>query len=489
MIIKVKKDWKDLADSKPCKGGLTRRDFLARGMATGLMAAAVPKAAFGQTAASNNCPAPSRPKGALAQFFAEGGPTMGARFISEAQAAAMNANMASNYGISGQGNLQKLGPNMVVDKTSPFGFTILQGPPGYPGGATAWQTKVLAKISGGAHLGPFNQDDGAGINSGLLGGVSPFKMSQMGKDIKIGVANTLAAWANGLPSAAVSSSNLAPAKLANTFSMTPAASGLVTANALTAASNTVSALTAALDPVFNISMRKGAQQLMQAAGCAFYGNSALADPTYGTTLFNPTQITALQSVTVANLTSEEQAQLAAFYQSAAGVAGGIIIQFGGRDYHGQSPQNSIAPADIEEARAVVMFLAACDAAQAPGALIYTANGQAIANGTSSVTATINGTQVSMNAANAAADAGGAYNAGLIIFYDPNGSPPAAQFTGTVASDGSATTDPNVGSSKDAVAGLYLSALKWIQGGTVSQQAVSAMQASGAAATPTNVMVI
>jgi len=41
---------------------------------------------------------------------------MGARFISEAQAAVMNAGMAANYGIAGQATLVRLGPNMVVDQ-------------------------------------------------------------------------------------------------------------------------------------------------------------------------------------------------------------------------------------------------------------------------------------------------------------------------------------------------------------------------------------
>jgi hypothetical protein len=494
MTYKSKKNWKDLVEFSHSHG-MSRRELLRMGLATGAMSVAYHGLFLGGLiekayADTMNCPAPVRNPGAIGQLFSEGGPTMGARFIGEAQAALMSAGMASNYGISGQANLMKLGPNMVIDKTSPFGITLLQGPPGYAGGAAAWQTNVLSKISGGAHLGQFNQDDGAGVNTGLLGGVSPFKKSQMGKDLAINVRNSLAAWAAGLPAAAVSKNNLAPSSFANAFSLVPAANGLTNSDALAAASDAANSLSAALSPVLNTTTRKGSKEFLQSAGCAFYGNSALADPNYGSKLFNPTGITALTSkLTVNQLSNQEQALLAGYYQSAMGVAGGVILELNGRDYHGSSPQNVIAPADIEEARAIVMFLAACDAAQAPGAMMYFSNGQAIAKGVQSVNANINGTNMTMNAPVASGDAGGAYNAGLIIFYSPTGSPPAAAFTGTVDSNGSARIDAKVGSSKEAVAGLYLSALKWINGGSVPQAAISAMQNSGVAANPSNIMVI
>jgi hypothetical protein len=241
--------------------------------------------------------------------------------------------------------------------------------------------------------------------------------------------------------------------------------------------------------VFKTDERKGGQLLNTNAGCAFYGNSALADPNYGRTLFTPANIGALTSkLAVAQLSNAEQAQIAGFYQSAAGVAGGVVIQFNGRDYHGDSAQ-SITNDDVEEARAIVMFLAACDAAQAPGAMIYLSNGQAIADGTQQANANINGATTAVNAPSAQGDAGGAYNAGLILFYDPKGAPPAARFTGTVNQDGNAKTDPNVGSSQEAVAGLYLSALSWITGGKIPQAAIAKMQAAGVAGMPTRAMVI
>ena len=493
MIIKSKKNWKDLVDDKKHAPALTRREFLQAGLATGTMSVLMTNLVAAQFAskafaADVICPPPSLVPGAIAQIFSEGGPTMGARFISEQQAALMNAGMAANYGISGQATLRKLGPNMVVDRTSAFGFTILQGPPGYPGGATAWQANVLTKISGGGHLGPFNADDGAGSDSGLLAGVSPFKASQMGKDLKINVSNKLATWAEGLPSSSVGSST--PANLSGTFSLTPAANGLINSNALTLSSKASNSISQALSGVFGNAQRKGASALATSAGCAFYGNAALADPAYGTTLFNPANIPALTAkVTVGTLTQSEQGQLSAFYQSARGVAGGVLLQFNGRDYHGGDPQTDIGPKDIEEARSIVMFLAACDAAQAKGSLIYFSNGQAVANGAAAITANINGVNSAMMAPSAQGDAGGAYNAGLIIFYDPAGSPPQAKFTGTVDSNGNAKTDAGVASSKEAVAGLYLSALAWVNNGTIPQTALSTMKSTGVAGDTSRIVVI
>ena len=490
MLIRIPKTWKDLVDNKPQHApSPSRRELLRRGLATGAMSVALPELvvqALASTARAAGCPEPVRNLGAVAQIFSEGGPTMGARFIGDKQAEMMNQAMARNYGI--KGTLQKLGPNLVIDKTSPFGFTLLQGPPGYPGGAAAWQTNVLSKLSGGGHLGQFNADDGAGENTGLLGGISPFKSTQMGKDLALNARSARARWADGLPSAEVKG-RITPASFASTFSLTPAARGFTSSEAMTSASRAANAIAQALAPVFGTSQRKGADRMMASAGCAFYGNSALADPNYGASLFDPAQLPALAStMTVANLTDQEKAQAAAFFQSAQGVAGSVTMQFGGRDYHGADPGNRIAPADIEEARAIVMFLAACDAAKAPGAMIYLSNGQAIADGTASVQATINGQAATIDAPRAQGDAGGAYNAGLILFYDPKGSPPQAKMTGTINENGNARIDSAVGSSQLAVAGLYLSALKWISGGTVSNAAVAAMQSAGVT-NPTGAIVI
>jgi hypothetical protein len=462
------------------------------GVATVLLAESM--AGDARAAAPSNCPQPVMAMGALAQIFSEGGPTMGARFIGDDQAAAMTATMAANYGISGQSNLVKVG-TLNVDRTSPFGATLLQGPPGYR--ADQWAA-VLAKVSGGGHRGQFNQDDGGGVNTGLLGGASPFKASQMGKDIRINNNNRLATWANGLPTSLIKG-QLTPDALSKVYSLIPPAAGLTNASAMTASADAANALSATMSRLFGLGTRAASSNVLTATNCGFYGSSALADPSYGPNLFTPANIAGLSGIagaatsTDANganpitntFTDAESALLAAFYQSAMGVTGGVFIEYGGRDYHGQDPTTVIAPKDIEEARAIVMFLAACDLAHAKGALIYLANGQAIAKGTQQTANTIGGNAVTLNTPVADGDAGGAYNAGLILFYDPAGSPPAATFTGTIDANGKVKGDSRIASSNDAVAGLYLSALQHI--GADVGQATAAMQKVGSARTPSNLM--
>jgi len=65
-------------------------------------------------------------KGALAQIFSEGGPTMGARFIGDDQATSMNATMPPTMASPFKPTSSASG-NLRVDKTSPFGATLLQG--------------------------------------------------------------------------------------------------------------------------------------------------------------------------------------------------------------------------------------------------------------------------------------------------------------------------------------------------------------------------
>jgi hypothetical protein len=251
--------------------------------------------------------------------------------------------------------------------------------------------------------------------------------------------------------------------------------------------------------MFGIDGRKGGSNVLNATSCGFYGSSALADPSYGLNLFTPASVPDLAGMagqatsgpTGAPITNtfsqQELALLAAFYQSAKGVAGGVFIEYGGRDYHGADPQGDIAPKDIEEARAIVMFLAACDKANARGAMIYLSNGQAIAKGAQATTNTIGGNTVNLNSPIADNDAGGNYNAGLVLFFEPDSAkaPPAAKFTGTINMNGSVKIDPNVGSSNDAVAGLYLSALTHI--GADVGKATGAMQKVGTAQNPSKLM--
>jgi hypothetical protein len=183
---------------------------------------------------------------------------------------------------------------------------------------------------------------------GLIGGVGNFKSSQMSKDLRIGINNKMATWASGLPASAVSRNGLTPAILSRTFSITPSTANLANAQTMSDAANAASDIAEALGGVLGNSNRNGATALANSAGCAIKGNAALADPNFGTSLFTPTGITALTNVmNVASLTATEQAQLAAYYQSAKGVIGGVMLQYNGRDYHGQNPATVIAPADIE----------------------------------------------------------------------------------------------------------------------------------------------
>jgi len=492
MLIKVKKNSKDLMEFCPTQAKhrveLSRREYIKGAAAASLISTFVPESVLRSVAnaAELVCPAPVREIGAIAQIYASGGSTVSARWISDQQAAAAaaNAGMARNYGIDAT-TLIRLGPNVNIAGNSPFGFALLQGPPGYAGGPAAWRTNVLSKLSSGAHMGPFNQDDNQ--NTGIVGGASPYKPSLMGKDLKIQAGGALATWANGLPSASAGNLNNANSPFINTFSLTPAATGLINSNAMTAASAASASLADAMSAVLKTNERKGAAELRNSAGCGLLGNSQLADPAYGANLFNANNIAALSGrMTLAQLTNTERNLLAAYYQSAMGVAGAVVEQLGGRDYHNQDPQGNIGPRSIEEARHIVMFLAACEAANAPGALIYSSDGFAISIGTTTTNFTVNG--VANNAIQtqtADGDAGGTYNAGLVLFYHPNGTVPQANFTGTLdATTGRVRTDPNVASSREGFAGLYLSALKFIRNGNIPAAALAKVKAAGLKGTAT-----
>ena len=471
MIIRTKKTWKELCDTNVEKhDGVGRRDFLQKGLATGVMSICLPNLVTGRliekaSAADLSCPAPAQVKGAIAQIYAEGGPTMGARFIGEAQAQSMSAGMASNYGISGAANLVKIGTNLYVDKTSPFGAALLLGPRGWVGGQAAWKSQVLDKIVGGGHLGQFSADDGAGQNSGLIGLSSGLKTSVMGKDISVGVGSTLAAFAQGMSVAAVNSATVA--NFARTFTLTPAAAGLISSSTMDLASDAANGISDGLALALETGSRKAASIVKTSAGCGFYGNSPMADPNYGTRIFTPNDARLISKINnITALSAEEQAYLGAYFQSALGFAGGVFTEYGGRDYHGSDPLTNVAVKDIQEARNIVMFLAACAAADAPGAIMYTSNGQAIANGVTNGNVNIEGQAVNVNGPNAAGDAGGSYNAGLIIMFSPTGNLPNSKLTGTVDSNGNCKIDPNVGSSKEAMTGLYASAVAFVNNGSI-----------------------
>jgi hypothetical protein len=481
MRIKVHKSWKESIDKKP-HPTFSRRDFLSRGLATSVATVAIPHAlsmamaknAFGSAA---SCPPAVRTPGALAQIYRDGGPTVGAMFLNQQQVSIMSANMASRYGIV-QTDIAQVGANWSLATSSPFAIGLMTAPAGYS--QAAWNA-VLMKTSLGGHYGAFNQDDGAGENSGLLGGASTFKPSVLGKDLRFGNTAALANWAQGIPSTGVSGSptNLTPANVAKNFGISPA--GNTTSALMTNAAVASESLSQLFLGLFGAN-RTNAQGAVSKATCGFYGDSVLADPTYGNSLFNPAAIAALNSgITLGSLTPAEQALLAAYYQSATGSLGGVFAQQGGCDYHGQSVQNTIAPSDYAAGRMVAMFVAACQIAGTKGAMIMLHNGQAIASGV--VQATVGPNGVTTQGPSAQGDAGGAYNAGVILAYDPS-SPPALSSTGTFnTTSGDVTAAPAVAASSDAVAGLYLTAIAHL--GLSVSQAASLMQQGS----PQNIMLI
>jgi hypothetical protein len=499
MSYQAPKKPKDMIES-PNHPVITRRDLLARGLVTGAMSMAIPKLLnnIGGEAFAAGVPAvcqtttstlPAQFAGAIGQILAcdrvggAGGPVMGARFISADQAnMSASSGLFTNYGIN-RNFLVPVGTNLFVDSMSPFGFTLLQGPAGFPGGSTAWRANVLSKVSGGGHMGPFKDDDGGADALGLLGSMSPYKKSALGKDLRLSNQHVSATWSAGAPAASFSSP-YSPTSFANVFGLTPRASGFTTDKAMSNASDAANSLSQVFSGLFGTKARKGASKMMVDAGCAFYGNIALADPNYGTKLFTPAQIPSLAGLTINS--PQEQAQLAAFYRAATGEAGGVVIQYDGRDYHPGATIDDVANADVEDARSFVMFLAACAAAPngtgfgQPGALMYMSNGNANANGQTSRSVMVDGVAQTLNVPTAVGDSGGTYNAGLIMFYSPLGAPPAGRFTGTLRADnGNVTADTNVSSVDNAVAGLYLSAFKFASSDhTIPQSLIDAMKAAG-----------
>lgn len=482
MIIRVKKSWKEFVDKKP-HPTLSRRDFLSRGLATSVATVALPQAfsmAMAKKAlgSATSCPPQVRTPGGIAHIYRDGGPTVGASFINQKQAGFMNATAASNYGIV-QSNLVQVGANYYVSSSSPFGMALMTPPPGF---TQAQWNAILMQTSLGGHYGAFNQDDGAGQNTGLIARSSKFKPSLLGKDLAINSTDTLASWAQGFPSTGVSGSttNLSGANVAKNFSISPSTG--ITSQLLTNSAQAADSLSQLFLPLLGAN-RTQAQGAVQTAVCSFYGDSQLASSTFGTSLFVPTNVSALNSaITLASLSNEEQALLSAFYQSATGTIAGVHIQQNGNDYHGQSVGGTINPQDYEAGRMVAMFLAACSIAGAPGALIMTHNGQAIASGTQSAAFTFGSNNQNLTATGPVAqgDAGGAYNAGFILCFSPS-SAPALSTTGTFnTSSGNVTAASTVSATGDAIAGLYLTALAYL--GLNVTAAANIMAASGASST-------
>ena len=183
------------------------------------------------------------------------------------------------------------------------------------------------------------------------------------------------------------------------------------------------------------------------------------------------------------------AQLSAFARAADGTVSGVVIENGGRDYHGQTP-TVIGTADNEDANVFRAWLAAMitSSGKVGGAFIMTSNGQAIANGSNSIT--ING--LTANAPAAQGDAGGNLNAGIIVLYAPMGTtPPAVTSTGTFNSmTGDVAVSSVIGNSVNSMASLYLTALSYVNGGSANiAKATAQMAASGVNAPASSLLLI
>jgi hypothetical protein len=485
MLIRIPRNWNDKRGKD--HRGITRRDFIHRGLITSSVAAVLPHTLLGSwiqnAEAATTCPPQVRKTGLLAQVFREGGPTIGGSSpLHSIQATGMTANAAANYGIV-QADIVQTGANWYVSKSSPFGASVLAPPPGYT--QTTWNA-VLKLSSLGGHYGPFGADDGAGVDLGHLGAAARFKASAYGKDVRIANGNAKAIWAEGQPAASTGTDpgNLTVSTLAGKFGITP--SGGITPQVMTNAATAADSLSSIFSSVFNLGARKMGPQTVTNAVCGFYGDSALATTGLGASLFDPTKITALSGATiqVASLPAAQQALFAAFYQSAIGSVGAVILEQGGGDYHNSFDlaffTANVAPYDFETGTYVAMFLAACDAAKVPGAMIIVANGNCGCE--APVATTINTNLNVMVPATTGGDQGGNFNGGLILCYNPS-SPPVLKTTGTFSmADGSVTASPSVFGVPQGLAGLYLTAFTYlgldVAGATAAMQGVGINNPSG-----------
>lgn len=466
MLIRVRRNPTDFIDQKP-HPTLSRREFIRRGLLTGTMSIAVPHAltmaiarqAYGGTI---TCPPPSVAPGALAGLMRVGGPTMGSMFLGADMLAAIQttgSSAATGYGIN-PANIVQPGSNWWVPAASAFATGLgLNGnqPPGYT--AAQWAA-VLQKTAMTSQIGSFPFDDGVGQNMGFNAAASPFKGSKAGSDLQINTTAAKAAWAMGLPASAVGTdpAKLTATTLAGAFSLTPKG------NAVNAFTNASAAASSLVQSFTGILFNKSTSPAFSKAVCGFQSAKTVADPTFATSLFSASAIPTASLIQPASLTAAEQSWLLAFYQSAIGGVGGVFLGQNGQDYHGQSVQNTIAPGDYEAGRMVAMFLAACDAAGKPGAMIIVSNGQAIANGFQAATIA-NSQKVTLNVEGPVAkgDSGGTFNAGFLLVYNPS-SAPVLKASGTKlnTSTGHFLT-PVVNRVDVGVASLYLTALTYLSG--------------------------
>jgi len=193
------------------------------------------------------CPSRCWPRG-LAQIFSEGAPPWGPLHRDD-QATSMNATMAANYGISGQANLVSTEP--PGGQTSPFGATL----PRVRRATPAPSGRPCSPGSAAAAPGQFNQDDGGGVDTGLLGGAA---RSSRRRSARTSGSPTATSWRpgpTGFPRAWSRPRHRQPRQ-----GLQPDAGGgtFTNSSSMTASADAATALGQVLTRVFGIDKRKAA---------------------------------------------------------------------------------------------------------------------------------------------------------------------------------------------------------------------------------------
>jgi hypothetical protein len=481
-MIRIKKYRQDYITSDP-NHDIERRNFLAKtvkGAAVTLLLPKVLGASLINSAMADapTCPTSAQVKGGLMHIFAEGGATMTSRFISPAQAGIMNATIATSYGIN-QDLVDFGGNGWKVSASNAYG-QLLVPPVGIS--AQIW-ADILKNVSVTGNFGAFNADDGGGDNLGQIAGSAGLKPGVIPSDILVNVSSARATWAKGLSAVRVGTPT--GASLSGAFN---APKGAGTDPRIWG--NTVSAmgsLSQAFAGLFGSGTRNGAEKYVARGLCGAQAAANQTDPSYGLTLFSdivdPTKAAKVPGVDLNQLSPEERGFLSAAYRTADGTVPGVMVQFGGRDYHTQDPATVVAPADYKEAQAIKMWLLGAYLAKAPSALIYNSNGHCSSPG-GTVASTVNTTLTDgstravalSNNKSDGSDNGGRINAGFLLCYNPNGSGPLMRQTGVFDSGGGVKALAALSSVPNAIASLHLSALKFL--GNDVNKAYGLMQANG-----------
>lgn len=323
------------------------------------------------------------------------------------------------------------------------------------------------------------------------------KLSALNTDLQVNNQVSLASWAVGQGSInKVSAKNaISPTTFASGFGITPSTgtNGAIFSNTSGAAG--------ALGQLFSSMLssgRAGGQAALTAASCGFSGDAGMASSTFGINLFTPANIAgnpfATGNATGLNLnanngglTLQEQAFLAAYYQSAIGQLGAITSDDPGADYHNQNVQTTISPYDQGIALKLRMWLLASFIANQPSAFILSTNGTPGPTGTQNVAITgVTGSgtggsgtaTVNVNGNDAQGDNGGTSSAEAIFLFTPVGkTPPMLYSTGTLNTDGSTPkASPSIPSVPAAIGSLYFTALNHIAAFNPSGVKLTAFQA-------------